>query len=189
MAAKDHGDLTSDFLASHGSTQRFKEAPLPTSQAMTTIQIAGWLNHARLDLMGLGSWPNPGPPNGLLPNLGIPLIPGLEQFSSFPQSHPFSNVRLSGNSFQETTSCTLINSPPRKIHFPLQSWHNPMKILYWRRKSTNGSPRWPEHFHTKIKRGGDNFSQNTTQLFEEVTSGTPKPGWKNVCIQKNSSCY
>lgn len=160
MAAKDHGDLTLDFLASHGSTQRFKETPLPTSvltfsehvsQAMTTIQIAGWLNHARLDLMGLGSWPNPGPQNGLLPTLSIPLIPGIEQFSSFPQSYPFSDVRLSGNSFQETTSCTLINSPPRKIHFPLQSWQNPMRILYWRIKSINGNTRWLEHFHTKSR--------------------------------------
>lgn len=128
-------------------------------QAMTTTQIAGWLKHARLDLMGPGSWPNPGPQNGLLPNLGIPLIPGLAQFSSFPHSHPFSHVRMSGSSFQETTSCTLINSPPRKIHFPLQSWHTPMRILYWRIKSTNGSTRWPEHFSTKSR--------------EEVTT-TPK---------------
>ena len=108
-------------------------------------------DYARLDLMGLGSWPNPGPQNGLLPNHSIPLIPGLAQFSSFPQSHPFSHVRMSGNSFQETTSCTLINSPPRKIHFPLQSWHNPMRILYWRIKSTNGSTRWPERFCTKSR--------------------------------------
>lgn len=41
MAAKDHGDLTSDFLASHGSTPKVQGSTLPTSQAMMTIQIAG----------------------------------------------------------------------------------------------------------------------------------------------------
>lgn len=119
----------------------------------------------------------------LFQNLSIPLIPGLEEFPSpFPKSHPFSYFRMSGNSFQEITSCTLIYSPPRKIHFPLQSWHNPMRILYWRIKSRAGKARWPEHSWTK-SRGKMTTTYKTTPGCVRSHLRHPKT-WVKKCVSR-----
>ena len=89
---------------------------------------------------------------------------------------------MSGNSFQEITSCTLIYSPPRKIHFPLQSWHNPMRILYWRIKSRAGKARWPEHSWTK-SRGKVTTTHKTTTGCVRSHLRHPKT-WVKKCVSR-----
>ena len=57
--------------------------------------------------------------------------------------------------FRKRTWYTLLYPTLRKIHFPLKSSHNPMRILYWESKSsTAGRATGPEHCRTKSRGKG-----------------------------------
>lgn len=81
--------------------------------------------------------------------------------------------------FSEQLLIILISSPPRKIHFPLQSWHNPMRILYWKRKAQMAALGDLNTFTLQNQRGGISFLKHLTVWGGHLRN--PKT-WVKKCV-------